>query len=416
LTGVGPLLAWRKSTLSNLRYQFLWPVTAAVATAAGLAAVGLRVWTSGLCFALCAFVTTTIVQEFVRGAAVRRASTGTDFLTALIGLVARSRRRYGGYIVHVGIMLIFFGFAGEGYKLDEQLLMKPGQQATVGRFTVRHDAIRVTDDGQKQMITGHFTVFEDGREVAKMYPAKWYFRKHEEQPTSEVAIRRSLSEDLYLVMPAFDLKDQSASLQVVVNPLVNWIWVGFGVMALGTGIALLPERAFGFAVAKLPADTVTTSLLLLLLVMSPILSYAQTETVQAVERSEVRRRLESDVMCMCGCHAPMGSCQMRPNCSHYDQQSAMTNELLGQGKSYDEIRAAFVRQFGSQAVLAAPIDRGFNRLAWLLPYLAGLAGAAALGFAAFRMSARKTSGRAETPRDVDPGIEARLDDELRNLD
>jgi cytochrome c-type biogenesis protein CcmF len=313
-------------------------------------------------------------------------------------------------------MLMFFGFAGEGYKLDEQLLMKPGQQATVGRFTVRHDAIRLTDDGQKQMITGHFTVFEDGREVGRMYPAKWYFRKHEEQPTTEVAIRRSLSEDLYLVMPAFDLKDQSASLQVVVNPLVNWIWVGFGVMALGTGIALLPERAFSFALARLPSDTVTTSLLLLLLLWSPGLAAAQTETVRAVERSEVRRRLESDVMCMCGCHAPMGSCQMRPNCSHYDQQSALTNRLLGEGKGYEEIRAAFVRQFGSQAVLAAPIDRGFNRLAWLLPYLAGLGGAVALGFAAFRMSARKSSARAESPTDLDAGIEARLDDELRNLD
>jgi cytochrome c-type biogenesis protein CcmF len=416
LTGVGPLLAWRKSSVSNLRFQFLWPTTAAVVTALGLAAVGLRVWTSGLCFALCAFVTATIVQEFARGAAVRRASTGTDFVTALIGLVARSRRRYGGYIVHVGIMLIFFGFAGEGYKLDEQLLMKPGQQATVGRFTIRHDAIRLTDDGQKQMITGHFTVFEEGREVGRMYPAKWYFRKHEEQPTTEVAIRRSLSEDLYLVMPAFDLKDQSASLQVVVNPLVNWIWVGFGVMALGTGIALLPERAFTFALARMPSGAVTTSLLLLALVLAPGGVLAQTDTVQAVQRSEIRRRLESDIMCMCGCHAPMGSCQMRPNCSHYDQQSAMTNTLLAEGKGYDDIRAAFVRQFGSQAVLAAPIDRGFNRLAWLLPYLAGLAGAAALGFAAFRMSARTPAKGGEPPRDVDPGIEARLDDELRNLD
>jgi cytochrome c-type biogenesis protein CcmF len=415
LTGVGPLLAWRKSSLSNLRLQFLWPAAAAVVTGCGLAAAGLRVWTSGLCFALCAFVTATIIQEFARGAAVRRASTGTDVLTALVGLVSRSRRRYGGYIVHVGIMLIFFGFAGDGFKLDEQLLMKPGQQATVGRFTIRHDALRLTDDGQKQMITGHFTVFEDGREVDRMYPAKWYFRKHEEQPTTEVAIRRRLSEDLYLVMPAFDLKDQSASLQVVVNPLVNWIWVGFGVMALGTFIALLPERALSFALAKVPSDAVTTSLVLLVLLMSPGSTFAQSETVHAVQRSEVRRRLESDIMCMCGCHAPMGSCQMRPNCSHYDRQSAVTNELLGQGKGYEEIRAAFVQQFGSQAVLAAPIDRGFNRLAWLLPYLAGLAGALALGFAAFRMSRKSTAAR-ESSREIDPGIEARLDDELRNLD
>src|SRR5258705_3140193 len=96
LTGVGPLLAWRKSTLSNLRYQFLWPAAAFVATAAGLAALGIRLWASGLCFALCAMVMATILQEFFRGANVRRRNTGTDILTALVGLVRRNKRPYGG--------------------------------------------------------------------------------------------------------------------------------------------------------------------------------------------------------------------------------------------------------------------------------------------------------------------------------
>ena len=90
---------------------------------------------------------------------------------------------------------MFLGFAGEGFKQDEQVLLKPGQQAQVGDFIVRLDAVRVTDDGQKQMITAHTTVFRDGEELARMYPAKWYFRKHEDQPTTEVAIRRTFSED-----------------------------------------------------------------------------------------------------------------------------------------------------------------------------------------------------------------------------
>src|SRR5215471_9560663 len=131
LTGIGPLMAWRKSTVANARNQFMWPVLAAVVTGAALLPLGIPFWASGLCFALCAFVTATIVQEFWRGAKVRRKNTGTDFLTALIGLVARNKRRYGGYIVHVGIVLIFLGFAGNGFKRDEQLLLKPGQTATV---------------------------------------------------------------------------------------------------------------------------------------------------------------------------------------------------------------------------------------------------------------------------------------------
>jgi cytochrome c-type biogenesis protein CcmF len=113
LTGVGPLLAWRKSTISNLVDQFLYPVVFAFVVAGALVALGVRVWSSGVCFALCAFVFGTIAQEFIRGAEVRQAATGSDRLTAMIGLVSRSKRRYGGYIVHVGIALMFLGFAAK---------------------------------------------------------------------------------------------------------------------------------------------------------------------------------------------------------------------------------------------------------------------------------------------------------------
>src|SRR3954465_11887123 len=153
LTGIGPLLAWRKSTIRNLLEQFLWPSVACAVTAVALYAVGVRVWTSGACFALCAFVVTTVLQELIRGAQVRKGATGTDIITAMIGLVGRSRRRYGGYIVHVGIVLMFLGFAGQGFHREEQIPLKPGQQTIVGPFTVRYDALRVTTDAQKQMIT-----------------------------------------------------------------------------------------------------------------------------------------------------------------------------------------------------------------------------------------------------------------------
>ena len=205
LTGVGPLLAWRKSSASNLAYQFAWPVSLAVATAAGLYLAGFRVWVSGLCFALCAFVIGTIGQEFIRGAQVRRGATGTDVVTALVGLVMRSRRRYGGYIVHVGIVLMFLGFAGAGYKLERQVLMNPGDEVELGRFTVRHDKMSESDDGRKQMVTAHTTLLKDGQQVGQLYPARWYFRKHETEPTTEVAIRRSVSEDFYITLASWDM-------------------------------------------------------------------------------------------------------------------------------------------------------------------------------------------------------------------
>ncbi|HEY5619163.1 MAG TPA: cytochrome c-type biogenesis CcmF C-terminal domain-containing protein [Vicinamibacterales bacterium] len=415
LTGIGPLLAWRKTTLVNLRDQFLIPVATAAVTGGLVVAFGVRVWTSGICFALCGFVVGTIGQEFWRGARVRQGATGTDVFTALIGLVARNKRRYGGYIVHVGITLLFLGFAGEGFKQDEQVLLKPGQQTQVGDFTIRLDAVRVTDDGQKQMITGHTTVFRNGEEIGRLYPAKWFFRKHEDEPTTEVAIRRSFAEDIYLVMPAFNLEEQSASMQIVINPLVNWVWVGFGILAVGTLIALLPETVFAFAAARVPANAVTTSLLLLSLVLWPAAVMAQSgQTVSPEDRSGLERQLEGEILCTCGCRRPLNDCGMF-NCQGHATQTTKLRQFLTEGKDHDEVIAAFIRDFGSEAVLAAPVDRGFNRLAWLFPYLAAVTALGVIVVTARRWSNRAVPAAAGEAG-LDPALSARLDDELSNLD
>src|SRR5262249_49436479 len=151
------------------RDSFMWPVAAAIATAVLVVALGVRLWSSGLCFSLCAFVAATVAQEFIRGGNVRRRNTGTDLFTAIIGLVGRNKRRYGGYIVHLGMVLIFLGFAGNGSKKDELVRLKLGQQATVGGFTVQNDGVKVSDDGQKQMVTAYVSVFRGGKPIDKMY-------------------------------------------------------------------------------------------------------------------------------------------------------------------------------------------------------------------------------------------------------
>ncbi len=424
LTGIAPLLAWRRTTLTNLRDEFLWPVALTVAGTAALLALGVRVWSSGICFALCMFVTVSILQEFWRGARVRQETTGTDAATALIGLVGRNKRRYGGYIVHLGIVLIFLGFAGDGFKQEEQVLLRPGQATTVGRFTIRHDRVQVTDDGQKQMVTSHLTVSEGGKEIGQMYPAKWFFRKHEEEPTTEVAIRRGIGEDLYLVMPAFDLKDQSVSLHVVINPLVNWIWLGFGLMALGTGIALLPERAYSFAIARMPTEaaTTTTALLILLFVGGTAVparaQHAESgTTVPVVARTPLERKMQKSLICMCGdCGRQLlSACQ----CGYAFRMRAELAQLVTDGKTEQEVVDYYLAKYGSQEPLAAPIDEGFNRLAWAVPYMVGLSGLVLVGSVAVKWSRRRENSAPGTTigeRDADSALEARLDDELRDLD
>ncbi len=421
LTGIGPLLAWRKSSVSNLINQFAWPVSIAIVTSGALFALGVRVWVSGACFALCAFVFGTIGQEFIRGAQVRRGATGSDILTAMIGLVGRSRRRYGGYIVHAGIVLMFLGFAGQGFKQEEQVLLKPGQQSTIGHFTVRHDALRVTSDAQKQMVTGDVTVFEDGKQIAEMRPAKWFYNKHEEEPTTEVAIRRAPGEDFYIVLAGYDVSSQTATYAVTVNPLIDWIWFGFGVMALGTGLALLPESAFAFAAAKIPAGAATTSLLLLLLLLPAAPVRAQHVenplAIPVVPRSQLEKELQTEIICMCGTcgRKRIGEC----TCGKAAEMREEVAKLVDEGKTREQIYDYYIAKYGSQEPLASPIDKGFNRLAWLFPYVLGASGAAAVAFVAFRWSRHTLEPAADTTETAtaeDPELRSRLDDELRDLD
>ena len=445
LTGIGPLLAWRKSTIANLRYQFLWPTACALTTAGVLYTLGFRVWVSGICFALCAFVVGTIGQEFVRGAVVRREVTGSDMMTALIGLVMRSRRRYGGYVVHIGIVLIMLGFAGSGYKQTAQVLLTPGEQVEVGRFTVRHDRLVITDDGAKEMHTAEVTVFKDGTEVGQMFPGRWYYRKHEDSPTTEVAMRRRISEDLYVVLAAYDMGDQSASFQVTVNPLVNWIWFGFTMLAFGTGVALLPESRFAFLASKASADSVgatsgvTTSLLVLTLALPGMAVPAHAQSGVNVESyattTELEAELQHELVCVCGdCpHYTLAACRCAVppewNTTADGMQEigragsefmrGQLREQIELGRSRREILDYFIEVYGSQEPLGAPLDEGFNRLAWLFPYLVGSGFLIAIGVTAVRWSHRDVAsagGASPSPDVVDAELDARLDDELRNLD
>ncbi len=447
LTGVGPLLAWRKSTLSNLRYQFMWPVSLALTSAALLYTLGFRIWVSGIAVALCAFVAGTLGQEFIRGANVRRSATGTDVVTAMIGLVMRSRHSYGGYIVHAGIVLMFLGFAGSGYKQSEQVLLGIGEQVEVGRFAVRYDRLSETDDGRKQMVTAHLTAFKDGEQVGQLYPGRWFYRKHETEPTTEVAIRRTLSEDLYVVLAAYELGDQSASFQVTVNPLLNWMWIGFAFLAFGTGIALLPEKSFVFLKAKTPeaVRTATTSVFLLTLALGGLATSARAQELEdrnvlatpesyAVD-SELERELQRELVCVCGTcpHYTLADCRCSApptwrttSDGRREVVSAgaaymrgQLKEQIAQGKTKNQILRYFINTFGSQEPLGAPLDEGFNRLAWLFPYLVGGSFLIAIGVIAVRWSRRDETEGLQATSLVDPvdaKLEARLDDELRNLD
>lgn len=416
LTGVGPLLAWRKSTLANMAEQFLWPVLVALCTVGACLAFRIPLWASGVAFTLCAFVATSIGQEFVRGASVRRRATGTDVFTALVGLFSRSRRRYGGYIVHVGIVLVFLGFAGKSFERTETVSLKPGESFSgLKPYTLTYNALTVTQDPAKQMVTADLTITRDGKPFASMYPARWFFVSHEQEPTTEVALRRTPSEDFYVVLASYEAGDQSAHFQVHINPLVNWVWFGVGIMIVGTFIAFLPERAMAFATATVPEKAVTTTLIVLLALAVPRLARAQTPS-GIIAESAMQREIMGEIMCTCGCRLTAANCGM-PNCEGKAAQRARVEQLIAQGLTKEQILAAFVKEFGSEDILARPPDHGFNRLAWAFPYAAGFLGIGVVAGMAVRWTRRRDdeAGLVTTavPR---RDLEDRLDDELRDLD
>jgi cytochrome c-type biogenesis protein CcmF len=441
LTGVGPLIAWRKASASHLRYQFTIPIiSAAVAVGICLAAGIQSSWAAVICFGFCAFVLGTITQEFVRGVMVRKKNTGSDALSALLGMVIRGKRRYGGYIVHVGIVLMFVGFAGTAYQKESEVHLVPGAEAKIGKYTIRFDRLAHEEDRQKEMVTGEVTAMVDGKVIDHMRPAKWFFHNHESEPTTEVAIRRSPAEDLYMTLGNYDLAEGTVNLKIVVNPVVDWIWFGFMLLAIGTAIALIPESVLERLTVRVPARGPASTPgsagmvgLLVLLSAGAAMGLAPGMGERSAQAQEMagsqadapnpqgpdENWLVRNIICQCGtCRHSLIECASE-GCGHAIQDRIAIHDLLGQGKNRDDIIQFFIQKYGSQIALAAPIDKGFNRLAWLLPYsLAGVS-AVALGYGAYRLARRPKAPplpAGHGPSVNDPDLQDKLEDELRSLD
>ena len=247
LKGAGSMIGWRRSTTAGLRRQFAIPLVVFLAALGGLYALGVWNPLALVTFALAAFVLSTVLLELVRGVGVRRRARGCDPFTALLGLVSRNRRRYGGYLVHAGIALMFIGFGGEAYKQEAEFYLTRGERAGIGPYVLRFDGIETRQDEQKQMATATRSPSTGTASAsATIRPARWVYFKHQDQPTTEVDIRRTLREDLFVALGSFEIMT-SATFKVIVNPLVNWIWIGFLLLSLGLLIAIIPFRARALA-------------------------------------------------------------------------------------------------------------------------------------------------------------------------
>lgn len=249
LTGIGPLIAWRRASVPNLKRQFAVPVTVGVFATLIMLVGGMRDFYVLVAIGLGAFVLGTVTQEFGRGARARHRQYGEAYVLALGRLLARNRRRYGGYIVHTGIVILFVAFSGMAFKTETEATLRPGESVSLrspygSTYTFTSLGLSQYDALNRQVTAAAVEVRRDGTKIGLLNPEK---RQHVDglgrptfQPSTEPSIMSLLREDLYVVLGGVVNGTEQAVFRFTINPLVWWVWYGGIIVALGGLIVMWP--------------------------------------------------------------------------------------------------------------------------------------------------------------------------------
>jgi len=253
LTGIGPVIAWRRATRRNLKRNFAVPVIAGLVVVGIFLGLGARNGYALATFGISAFVLTVVATEFWKGTRARARIEGEGIGPAIIHLIGRNRRRWGGYIVHVGTVLIFTAFAGSAFDVEVRKVLNPGETVSIASpfghdYTLTYEGISSSVEGNFDRWVALMSVDKNGDRVGAMTTERRFYRTNRQMVT-EVGIRSTPVEDLYVILA--DVEDfegmvgnnpdaQRIVVQVMVNPLVGWIWYGGVIITIGSLIALWP--------------------------------------------------------------------------------------------------------------------------------------------------------------------------------
>ncbi len=241
LTGVCPFLTWKRTSGPLLLRNLFWPVLLAAIGCIGLVLGGIRHGTALLFWSLCLFVAVALLMEYLRGIRARRKAAGENPVQALFSLTSRNTRRYGGYVVHLGSILIFAGLTGAWFNQEAEKELAPGESMKIGAYELRCRELRQGDTKNYSFVSAGMDVLRDSRPLTGLEPQRRMY-KAGRQVSTEVALYPTWKEDLYVVYKGQSSDGRRAVIQAFVNPLVNWLWIGGLVMMLGTAICLLPNR------------------------------------------------------------------------------------------------------------------------------------------------------------------------------
>jgi cytochrome c-type biogenesis protein CcmF len=240
LMGVGPLIAWRRASAENLRRNFLKPVAIGIAAALVCRLAGVANALVLLCLALVVFVAATIALDFARAARARR-RTGDGWLDATWGLALRQNRRYGGFVVHLGILVVALGVAGsQAWSTQTEATLNRGESMELAGYTIRFEGLGGVEESNHAKVVGTFTVADRKGPYTVLTPAKKFYPQ-EQTPIAAVDYRLGFVEDLYLVLGEFARDGSHATIKIQVNRMVSWLWIGGFLLTLGAALAILPE-------------------------------------------------------------------------------------------------------------------------------------------------------------------------------
>ncbi|TAK32637.1 MAG: heme lyase CcmF/NrfE family subunit [Chloroflexota bacterium] len=261
LMGICPLIGWRKASHENLVRNFLKPFVATVLLVALLVATGTRSPAAGMAYGALGFVGFTILLELYRGTRARRHVHGESIPLAFLRLVWSNKPRYGGYVVHIGVIIIGVGVAASSlFSTTVEGNLRPGESLAINQYNLTFERLQNYQTKARQVASASMAVTENGQPVGQMISEKYTHRGHE-TPVTEVSIRTTLLEDLYVILAGF-AEDGSASFKILVNPMVIWIWIGGVVMLAGTMITMWPDpreaRRRVTAQVRGPAEKVVT--------------------------------------------------------------------------------------------------------------------------------------------------------------
>ena len=239
LTGICPLIAWRRSSLNNLLKKILFPSVVSVVVGVVFYAAGIHSFLVLISYMICTLVLIILFLEFFDGTRTRHTVFKESYHKALWHLITRNKRRYGGYVIHLGVVLVFFAISGNAFNVEKQVTLKTGESISLKKYKIRFDSLSDYPTANRRVAAASLTLFNDERKIGMLTPEKTLF-KGQNQPTTEVAIHSTLKEDLYVILAGYG--EDWVTLKVLINPFVAWLWIGGGVMALGTLIAMLPDR------------------------------------------------------------------------------------------------------------------------------------------------------------------------------